>query len=324
VSRPPWKSFHCIVPAEGRPDEGKIFVSPRRLQVYNAVFVTCHSMYNSHNSRLALYLAVVATALSVVLVVWVLGLRGQIRELRVMVLNDRANAALNSGAGADAEALLAEVAALAPDTQALWNRRALARMIAGQPSEAADAARKFLRQNPGDPGMAALLSATQIRASDLDGAEQTLTAALELNPLQRDLVQNFSELRRLQDRPADAAALIDQYLAVNPGDGFFQYKRAMADVAGDLSDDRRRQIAEAIRGGEATAGIYVVAAAIDFRDGKPDAARANLEEASRRSGPNDMRTMLEDSFFAQYLQLAPVNAAGEAAPPAFENVESED
>lgn len=281
-------------------------------------------MTDQQTSRLPLYLAVAAAALSLILLVVVLGLRGQTRELRVMVLNDRANLALNLGAGADAEALLAEVAALAPDTPALWNRRALARMIAGQPAEAADAARQFLRQNPGDPGMSALLSAAQIRASDFDGAEQTLTSALGLNPLQRDLMQNFSELRRLQGRPADAAVLIDQYLAVNPDDGFFQYKRAMADVAGDLPDDRRRQIAEAIRGGDATAGIYVVAAAIDFRDGNADAARAKLEEASRRSGPDDMRTMLEDSFFAQYLQFAPMDAEGEVTTTVVEEVEVED
>lgn len=264
-------------------------------------------------SRLPLFLAVVAAAVSIVLFFLILGLRGQVRELRAMVLNDRANVALNLGAGADAEALLAEVATLAPETPALWNRRALARMVAGQPAEAAEAARQFLQQNPGDPGMSALLSAAQIRASDFAGAEQTLTSALELNPLQRDLMQNFSELRRLQGRPADAAMIIDQYLAAAPGDGFFQYKRAMADVAGDLSDKRREEIAEAVESDDATAGIYVVAAAIDFRDGKADAARSKLEEASRRASPQDMRTMLEDAFFAQYVQFAP---AGAAAAPA--------
>jgi predicted Zn-dependent protease len=255
---------------------------------------------------------------SVILLFLVLGLRGQVRELRAMVLNDRANVALNMGAGADAEAMLAEVATLAPDTPALWNRRALARMVAGQPAEAAEAARQFLQQNPGDPGMSALLSAAQIRASDFQGAEQTLTTALELNPLQRDLMQNFSELRRLQGRPADAAMIIDRYLAANPGDGFFQYKRAMADVAGDLSDERREEIAEAVKGDDATAGIYVVAAAIDFKDGNADAARGKLEEASRRASPQDMRTMLEDAFFAQYLQFAPAGApaANPAASPA--------
>ena len=270
------------------------------------------------SSRLPLYLGAAAAVLGVILLFLVLGLRGQVRELRAMVLNDRANVALNLGAGADAEALLAEVATLAPETPALWNRRALARMVAGQPAEAAEAARMFLKQNPGDPGMSALLSAAQIRASDFEGAEQTLTAALELNPLQRDLMQNLSELRRLQGRPGDAAVIIDQYLAANPNDGFFQYKRAMADVAGDLSDERRKEIADAVKGGDATAGIFVVAAAIDFKDGKADAARGKLEEASRRASPQDMRTMLEDAFFAQYLQFAPAGApaANPAASPA--------
>lgn len=278
------------------------------------------------SSRLSLYLGAAAAALGVILLFLVLGLRGQVRELRAMVLNDRANVALNLGAGADAEALLAEVATLAPDTPALWNRRALARMVAGQPAEAAEAARMFLQQNPGDPGMSALLSAAQIRASDFEGAEQTLTAALELNPLQRDLMQNFSELRRLQGRPADAAVIIDQYLAANPNDGFFQYKRAMADVAGDLTDERREEIAEAVKGGDATAGIFVVAAAIDFKDGNADAARGKLEEASRRASPQDMRTMLEDAFFAQYLQFAPAGApaADPAASPAVAGGNADD
>jgi predicted Zn-dependent protease len=259
-------------------------------------------------SRLSLGLAIAAAAVSIVLLLLVIGLRSQVRDLRAMVLNDRANLALNTGAGAEAEAMLAEVAALAPDTPALWNRRALARMVAGQPSEAAEAARQFLQLNPGDPSMSALLSAAQIRASEFDGAEQTLTSALQLNPLQRDLMQNLSELRRLQGRPSEAAMIIDQYLAANPTDGFFQYKRAMADVAGNLSDDRRKEITKAIKTGDATAGIYVVGAAIDFRDDNPAAARAKLGEASRRASPQDMRTMLEDVFFASYLQFAPAGA----------------
>ena len=266
-------------------------------------------------SRLSLGLAIAAVGFSIVLLFLVIGLRSQVRDLRAMVLNDRANLALNTGAGAEAEAMLAEVAGLAPDTPALWNRRALARMVAGQPSEAAEAARQFLQLNPGDPSMSALLSAAQIRASEFDGAEQTLTSALQLNPLQRDLMQNLSELRRLQGRPSEAAMIIDQYLAANPTDGFFQYKRAMADVAGNLSDDRRKEITKAIKSGDATAGIYVVGAAIDFRDDNPAVARAKLGEASRRASPQDMRTMLEDVFFASYLQFAPAGASAASPSP---------
>ena len=276
-------------------------------------------------SRLSLGLTIAAAAFSIVLLFLVIGLRSQVRDLRAMVLNDRANLALNTGAGAEAEAMLAEVAALAPDTPALWNRRALARMVAGQPSEAAEAARQFLQLNPGDPSMSALLSAAQIRASEFDGAEQTLTSALQLNPLQRDLMQNLSELRRLQGRPAEAAMIIDQYLAANPTDGFFQYKRAMADVAGNLSDDRRKEITKAIKTGDATAGIYVVGAAIDFRDENPAVARAKLEEATRRASPQDMRTMLEDVFFASYLQFAPAGApAASPSPSPVDGVRTDD
>ena len=266
-------------------------------------------------SRLSLYLLFVVGAAFVILFVLVIGLRGQVRDLRAMVLNDRANLVLNAGAGAEAETLLAEVAVLAPETPALWSRRAVARMVAGQPAEAADAARQSLQQNPSDPSMSALLSAAQIRASEFDGAEETLTSALQLNPLQRDLIQNFSELRRLQSRPAEAGMIIDQYLAANPSDGFFQYKRAMADVAGNLSDDRRKEIAKAIKTGGATAGIYVVGAAIDFRDDNSAAARAKLEEASRLASPQDMRTMLEDVFFASYLQFTPAGAPATAPSP---------
>lgn len=269
----------------------------------------------SSPSRLPLYLVLVVGAVSLILFFLVLGLRGQVRDLRAMVLNDRANSALNAGAGAEAETLLAEVAVLAPETPALWSRRAVARMVAGQPAEAAYAAGQFLQTNPGDAGMSALLSAAQIRASEFDRAEETLTSALQISPLQRDLMQNFSELRRLQSRPDEAATIIDQYLAANPTDGFFQYKRAMADVAGNLTEDRRKEITKAIKAGDATAGIYVVGAAIDFRDEKPDAARTNLEEASRRASPQDMRTMLEDAFFAPYLQFGPAGAQGAAPVP---------
>ena len=261
--------------------------------------------------RLPLVLSIIALAGVLLLLVLFLGQRGTDRELRAMILNERANAALSANAGADAETLLAEVFELNPETPAVWRRRAIARMMAGQTFEAVTAAQEHLKSNPGDTGMSALLGAAQILGKDYDGADQTLTGALQIAPNQRDLVQNLSELRRLQKRPADAAALIDGFLAQNPTDGFFQYKRAMADVAGELPPQRRKEIADAIAGGNATAGIYVVAAAIDFRDGKPDAARQKLEEANRRATAQDMRTMLEDEFFRDHIQF---NAPGAQAP----------
>jgi len=279
-----------------------------------------HDAHPSASSRLPLILSAVALAGVLLLFFLFLGQRGTDRELRAMILNERANAALNANAGADAETMLAEVFELNPDTPAVWRRRAIARMMAGQNFEAITAAREHLKQNPGDTGMSALLGAAQILTRDYDGADQTLTSALQIAPNQRDLVQNLSELRRLQKRPADAAALVDQYLAQNPADGFFQFKRAMADVAGELPQQRRREIAEAVESGNATAGIYVVAAAIDFRDGQPDAAREKLEMANQRSTAQDMRTMLEDEFFRDHIQFGGAEeveipgAQGAAAP----------
>lgn len=266
-------------------------------------------------TRLPLVLASAALAGVFVLFLLFLGQRGANRELRAMILNDRANAALSANGGADAELLLAEVYDLNPDTPMIWRRRAIARMMAGQNFEAIAAAREHLKQNPGDTGMSALLGAAQILTKDYDGADQTLTSALQIAPNQRDLVQNLTELRRLQKRPAEAAKLIDLYLAQNPSDGFFQFKRAMADVAGDLPAQRRKEIADAIAAGNATAGVYVVAAAIDFRDGKPDGARQKLEEANKRSNGQDMRTMLEDEFFRDHLQFGPPAGAAPAASP---------
>ena len=272
--------------------------------------------YSNKSSNLPLLLSGIALAGVLILFLLYLGQRGTNRELRAMVLNERANAALNANAGADAETLLAEVYELNPDTPAVWRRRAIARMMAGQTAEAVNAAKEHLKANPGDTGMSALLGAAQILTRDYEGADQTLTAGLQIAPNQRDLVQNLSELRRLQKRPADAAALIDGFLAQNPTDGFFQYKRAMADVAGDLPQQRRKEIADAIAGGNATAGIYVVAAAIDFRDGKADAARQKLEEANRRATAQDMRTMLEDEFFRDHIQFNQPGAQGQPAPAA--------
>jgi len=282
----------------------------------------------TNRSSLPLLLAGAALAGVLILFLLFLGQRGTNRELRAMILNERANAALNANAGADAEVLLAEVYDLNPDTPAVWRRRAIARMMSGQTAEAVNAAKEHLKANPGDTGMSALLGAAQILTKDYDGADQTLTAGLQIAPNQRDLVQNLSELRRLQKRPADAAVLIDGYLAQNPTDGFFQFKRAMADVAGDLNQQRRKEIADAIAGGNATAGIYVVAAAIDFRDGKPDAARQKLEEANKRATAQDMRTMLEDEFFRDHIQFnqpgAQAPAQGAPAPAAAGAAEDAD
>jgi hypothetical protein len=104
----------------------------------------------------------------------------------------------------------------------------------------------------------------------------------------------------------------------------------MADVAGNLPAQRRKEIADAIAGGNATAGIYVVAAAIDFRDGKPDAARQKLEAANQRATAQDMRTMLEDEFFRDHIQFnqpgaqAPAAAAPAASPAASSTEETDD
>jgi Flp pilus assembly protein TadD len=275
-----------------------------------------------HSSRLSLVLSLAALAGVLLLFFLYLGQRGTSRELRAMILNERANAALNANAGADAEVLLAEVFELNPDTPAVWRRRAIARMMAGQTLEAITAAKEHLTASPGDTGMSALLGAAQILSKDYDGADQTLTSALQIAPNQRDIVQNLSELRRLQKRPADAAVLIDGFLAQNPTDGFFQFKRAMADVAGDLTTQRRKEIADAVESSNATAGICVVAAAIDFRDGKPDAAREKLELANQRATAQDMRTMLEDEYFRDHIQFnqpgaqAPAAGAPAAAPVA--------
>ncbi|MFZ9932160.1 MAG: tetratricopeptide repeat protein [Chthoniobacterales bacterium] len=267
-------------------------------------------------NRLPVVLSAAALAGVVLLYFLYLGQRGESRELRAMINLDRANAALNANAGAQAEEYLAQVYELAPETPNLWRRRAVARMMSGQTQEAINAAKEHLRANPGDTGISALLGAAQIMSQQLDDAELTLTSALQIAPNQRDLVQNLSELRRLQKRPADAAALIDGFLAQNPADGFFQYKRAMADVAGELPDGRRQEIQEAIAGGNATAGIYVVAAAIDFRDGKPDEARLKLEEANKRASAQDLRTMLEDEFFRDHIQFNPAGGQAPAQAPA--------
>jgi tetratricopeptide (TPR) repeat protein len=265
-------------------------------------------------SRLPLFLAGLALAGVFLLFLLFLGQRSAQRELRAMILLDRANASLNTNAGAEAELLLAEVAELNSSTPGLWRRRAIARMMAGQTAEAAEAAREHLKESPNDVGVSALLGAALILGKDYAGAEQALNEALQIAPLQRDLVQNFSELRRLQKRPGDAAALIDQYLAVNPSDGFFQYKRAMAEVAGELSDARRKAIAEALKDEQAAAAIYVVGAAIDFRDGKADAARQKLEQANQRASAQDMRTMLEDEFFLNHIQISRPAANSASAP----------
>lgn len=263
-------------------------------------------------SRLPLFLAGLALAGVLLLFLLYLGQRSAQRELRAMILLDRANASLNTNAGAEAEVLLAEVAELNPATPGLWRRRALARMMSGQTAEAAEAAREHLKESPNDVGVSALLGAALILGKDYAGAEQALNDALQIAPLQRDLVQNYSELRRLQKRPGDAAALIDRYLAVNPSDGFFQYKRAMAEVAGDLSEARRQAIAEALKEDKAAAAVYVVGAAIDFRDGKADAARQKLELANQRASAQEMRTMLEDEFFLNHVQIS--QPAGASAP----------
>lgn len=219
-----------------------------------------------------------------------------------MVLSDRVDAMINAGAGAQAEELLEEAGALDPEIPNLWRRRAVVRMMGGRHFEAIAAAEEHLKDNAGDTEVSTLLGAAQILTRDYEGADKTLTTALQMAPLNRDLVQNLSELRRLQKRPAEAAALIDQYLVQNPTDDYFIFKRAMADVAGDLPPERRENVAEAIKGGGASAVVYVVAAAIDFRDSKPEAAREKLQKAGERAGAQDMQTLLQDQFFKNYIQ----------------------
>lgn len=247
----------------------------------------------------------------VVLFFLLLGQRSANRELRAMILSDRADALIKAGSGAEAEVMLEEAAALDSGTPDVWRRRAVVRMMTGQHYEAMTAAREHLKIHPDDAQVSTLLGAAQILTRDYDGADKTLTAALQMAPLHRDLLQNLSELRRLQKRPQEAAALIDLYLVKNPRDDFFVFKRAMADVAGDLPPERREKVAAAIHAGNASAAVYVVAAAIDFRDNKPEEARDKLRQAGKRAGAEDMQTMLQDQFFRSHIQ-----AAADTEPPA--------
>jgi predicted Zn-dependent protease len=249
-------------------------------------------------------LTLVALAGMVILFFLYLGQRSANRELRAMVLSDRADALITAGDAPGAEALLLEVEDLDSSTPQVQRRLAVTRMMTGNYFDAIAAAREHLAEEPGDVGTVALLGAAQILTQDFNGAEQTLTAALATAPLQRDLVQNLSELRRLQKRPADSAALIDQYLSRNPGDGFFLYKRAMADVAGELPQERRDAVAKALESGNPTAVDFVVGAAMDFRDGRPEDALEKLRRANQRATAREMQTLLEDEFFRSYLQLA--------------------
>lgn len=132
---------------------------------------------HTNSSPLPLFLSLAALAGVLILFFLYLGQRGTDRELRAMILNERANAALNANAGADAEALLTEVFELNPDTPAVWRRRAIARMMSGQTFEAITAAQEHLKANPGDTGISALLGAAQILSKDYDGADQTLTTS---------------------------------------------------------------------------------------------------------------------------------------------------
>lgn len=260
--------------------------------------------------------ALVALVGLVVLFFLYLGQRSANRELRAMVLSDRADALVAAGNGPGAEAVLLEVEGLDSATPQLQRRLAVTRMMSGNYFDAITAARAHLAEEPGDAGTAALLGAAQILSQDFNGAEVTLTSALAAAPLQRDLVQNLSELRRLQKRPADAAELLDEYLSRNPGDGFFIYKRAMADVAGDLPQERRDTVAKALESGSPTAVDFVVGAAVDFRDGKPEGALDKLRQANQRATAREMQTLLEDEFFRSYLQLASSAPVTPAATPA--------
>lgn len=133
-------------------------------------------------------------------------------------------------------------------------------------------------------------------------------AALEDYPQRVEVAKSaaVAEKRRpdqLQESPTDRPVPVDKQPAQNTSEGFAQFKAAMADVAGNLPQQRRKEIADAIAAGNATAGIYVVSAAIDFRDGKPDSARKKLEEANKRATAQEMRTMLGEEFFHDHIQF---------------------
>ena len=223
------------------------------------------------------------------------------RNLRAMILSDRATAALQANDPLKAEELLTQVGALNPETPNLWTRRALARMSLGQYEEAVVAAMEELKDKPTDINTIGLLGAAQILSDDPDAGDETLTVGHQIDPSNRPIVQNLSELRRMQQRPAEAAEILDGYLTENPSDMFFQFKRAMADVAGDLPDHRRADVVSYLKTGRATAGVYVIGCAIDLRDGKPEEARLKLAQASKIASPQDMQKMMEDIFFREHI-----------------------
>ena len=250
----------------------------------------------------------------VVLFFLLLGQRSANRELRAMILSDRADALINAGAAEPAEALLEEAGKLDPDLPDLWRRRAVVLMLGGRHFEAITAAEEHLKDHPGDAQVSTLLGAAQIMSRDYDGADRTLSGALQLSPLNRDLVQNLTELRRLQKRPAEAAALIDEYLARNPSDDYFIFKRAMADVAGDLPAERRASVARRSRTTRRPRSYVVAAASISGTANRRRRAR-NWNRPPHGPACRTCRLCCR-TFFTSYMQFAEAPSLRASSPDA--------
>jgi tetratricopeptide (TPR) repeat protein len=133
-----------------------------------------------------------------------------------------------AGALEEAARLLDGVLVKVPEHRDVLNLRALVYSRMNQPAEAVALLEKAIELSPGDAGLLFNLAQLVERAGDGSRARSLLEKSLELQPRQPGALSQLAGLIAHQDADFDKAlGLIEQGLALAPGDALLLYQKAL-------------------------------------------------------------------------------------------------
>lgn len=181
-------------------------------------------------------------------------------------------------------------------------------------------AEKELKSYPNNAKAVTLIGTLHMLEGNKDEAEESLLRAIEIDPLQRDAVQNLSQLYREQEQASKSVEILTNYLALRPMDAFLQYKLQMSFISGGRVSRIVGPLQRRIDANKANAADYILAMAIQLANSNEKEAHAALSEALKRANTKDIERLLQDPFFKDYIEtiksFSQKNAAAAAAATA--------
>lgn len=220
-----------------------------------------------------------------------------------------AEARLALGEHSAAESLARQMLSALPGHPRLLDLLSRSRAAAGDLTAALELARQAAAAAPGDPQICFNLAVTLQETGDWPAAEETYRSLLKREPGFAAAWANLGALLQKQDRVEDALSALRKALLHDP-----QQLQARLNLANALEqasklEEAQEQLEVALGQAPEHPGVQVLAAKLERRSGRPEAAAARLAEAP----PHDCSPLIrQDWLYEQGRNLDRIGRYAEA------------